>query len=58
MIETASPGAADKPPVTNTKEEGLESLIFDSMASFGWNAGRNENYNKEYAVDLTQLATF
>jgi len=58
MIETASPSSADKPPVTNTKEEGLESLIFNSMTSFGWIVGKNENYNKEYAVDLTQLAEF
>ena len=32
--------SVDKPPVTNTKEEGLESLIFNSMVSFGWIAGK------------------
>lgn len=58
MIETASPTATDKPPVTNIKEEGLESLIFNAMTSFGWIAGKNEDYDKEYAVDLTHLAAF
>lgn len=58
LIETARPTSADKPPVTNTKEEGLESLIFNSMTSFGWLAGKNTDYDREYAVDLTQLAAF
>ena len=58
LIETARPTPANKPPVTNTKEEGLESLIFSSMTSFGWIAGKNTGYDREYAVDLTQLAAF
>ena len=58
LIETARPTSVDKPPVTNTKEEGLESLIFTSMTSFGWLAGKNTDYDREYAVDLTQLAAF
>src|SRR5205085_7295528 len=49
---------AERPPVTNVKEEGLESLIFNSMTSFGWLAGQNTDYDREYAVDLTQLAAF
>lgn len=58
LIETARPTPADRPPVTNTKEEGLESLIFDSMTSFGWVAGSNRDYDREYAVDVPQLAAF
>jgi type I restriction enzyme R subunit len=58
MIETARPTLVTRPPVTNVKEEGLESLIFDSMTSFKWIAGKNTDYDREYAVDLTQLAAF
>jgi type I restriction enzyme R subunit len=58
LIETARPTSTDKPPVTNTKEEGLESLIFNAMTNFGWIAGKNSDYDREYAVDLTQLANF
>ncbi len=57
-IETARPASPDKPPVTNVKEEGLESLIVNAMTSFGWVAGTNADYEREYAVDLAQLATF
>jgi type I restriction enzyme R subunit len=58
LIETARPTPPDKLPVTNIKEEGLESLIFNSMTSFGWIAGKKTDYDREYAVDLTQLAAF
>jgi len=58
MIESARTTPANRPPVTNVKEEGLESLIFDSMTSFGWIAGKNTDYDREYAVDLKQLAAF
>jgi len=58
LIETARPTPADKPPVTNIKEEGLESLIVRAMTAFDWIAGRNADYEREYAVDLEQLATF
>ncbi|HRQ89807.1 MAG TPA: hypothetical protein PLA50_13490, partial [Bacteroidia bacterium] len=58
LIETARPSPADKPPVTNVKEAGLESLIVDSMTAFGWIAGTNADYDREYAVDLKQLAEF
>jgi type I restriction enzyme R subunit len=58
LIETAPPTPADKPPVTNVKEEGLESLIFSSMTNFGWIAGKNTDYDREYAVDLSLLTAF
>jgi type I restriction enzyme R subunit len=58
MVETARPTPAEMPPVTNVKEEGLESLIVAAMAGFGWFIGKNETYDREYAVDLDQLAAF
>ncbi len=58
LIETARPTPADRPPVTNVKEEGLESLIFDSMSAFGWIEGENTDYDREFALDLKQLASF
>ena len=58
LIETARPTSPDKPPVTNVKEEGLESLIFNSMTTFGWIGGKSGDYDREYAVDIEQLATF
>jgi type I restriction enzyme R subunit len=54
LIETARPTPAEKPPVTNVKEEGLESLIFDAMTAFGWIEGVNKDYNREFAVDVEQ----
>ena len=58
LIETARTTSAERPPVTNVKEEGLESLIFNSMTSFGWIGGKSGDYDREYAVDLEQLAAF
>ena len=58
LIETARPTSVDKPPVTNIKEEGLESLIVNAMTTFSWIPGANNDYNREYAVDLNQLTTF
>ncbi len=58
LIETARPTPANTPAVTNTKEKGLEDLIFTSMTNFGWVAGQNSDYNREYALDLAQLASF
>lgn len=58
MVETARPTPAERPPVTNVKEEGLESLIFGAMTNFGWLAGKNTDYDREYAVDIPQLAIF
>jgi type I restriction enzyme R subunit len=57
-IETARPTPADRPPVTNVKESGLETLIFESMTSFGWIPGKSTEFNREYAVDVTQLSSF
>jgi type I restriction enzyme R subunit len=58
IIETARPTPADRPAVTNVKEEGLESLIVAAMTNFGWIAGADTDYDKEYAVDLKQLTAF
>jgi type I restriction enzyme, R subunit len=58
LIETARPTPADRPPVTNVKEEGLESLIVGAMTAFGWIAGTSADYDREYAVDLNQLTAF
>jgi type I restriction enzyme R subunit len=58
LVETARPASADKPPVTNVKEEGLESLIVNAMTAFGWIAGTNADYEREYAIDLKQLTAF
>jgi type I restriction enzyme, R subunit len=58
LVESARPTPPDKPPVTNTKEEGLESLIFNAMTSFGWLAGDPIHYDREYAIDEPQLVAF
>ncbi len=58
LIESARPTSVERPPVTNVKEEGLESLIVAAMTSFGWIAGTNEDYDRECAVDLKQLTAF
>jgi type I restriction enzyme R subunit len=45
---------------TDTSEKGLETLIVDHMTSEdgGWLAGNPNDYEREYAVDLVQLAAF
>jgi type I restriction enzyme R subunit len=58
LVETARPSRAESPPVTSVKEEGLESLIVNAMTNFGWIAGTNSDYDREYAVDLKQLTEF
>lgn len=58
LIETARPSSPDQPAVTNVKEEGLETLIVSAMTNFGWLPGIPTDYNREYAVDLKQLAAF
>lgn len=46
-------------PFTNTKEEGLESLIANWLVEYnGYEQGMNEDYNKEYAIDETRLFRF
>ena len=45
--------------VTNTKESGLEDLIVNYLIQHnGYEEGRNEDYNKEYAIDETRLFRF
>ena len=44
---------------TNTKESGLESLIFNWLVEHnGYEEGKNADYNKEYAIDETRLFRF
>ena len=44
---------------TNTKEEGLESLIVDWLVQKnGYEQGTNTDYNKEYVFDETRLFRF
>jgi type I restriction enzyme R subunit len=43
---------------TDTSEKGLESLIVADMTAAGWLAGSPGDYEREYAVDLKQLAAF
>jgi type I restriction enzyme R subunit len=43
---------------TDTSEKGLESLIVADMTAAGWIPGADENYNREYAVDLVRLHAF
>ena len=46
-------------PFTNTKENGLESLIVKCLVEQnGYEEGTNADYNKEYAVDETRLFRF
>ena len=43
---------------TETSEKGLESLVVADMTTAGWIAGDPKQYDREYAVDLAQLAVF
>lgn len=44
---------------TNTKESGLETLIVDYLINNnGYEQGKNEDYNRDYAVDETRLIRF
>lgn len=43
---------------TDTSEKGLEALIVRDMTASGWIAGKPEDYDREYAVDLAQLRVF
>ena len=46
-------------PFTNTKEDGLESLIVKWLVEqSGYEQGTNKDYNKEYAMDETRLFRF
>jgi type I restriction enzyme, R subunit len=44
---------------TDTSEKGLEGLIVGHMtADGGWLAGKAQNYDRSYAIDLIQLSAF
>jgi len=44
---------------TDTSEKGLESLIVDSLVTkAGYVPGRNEDFDRDHALDLTQLTAF
>jgi len=43
---------------SDTTEKGLESLITSGLAQRGWREGSPSDYDREYAVDLAQLAAF
>ena len=43
---------------TDTSKYGLESLIVKHMTSTGWNASAPSDYDRAYAVDLTQFCEF
>ncbi|MCL4554797.1 MAG: type I restriction endonuclease, partial [Actinobacteria bacterium] len=43
---------------TDTTEKGLESLIVAGMTAAGWLPGDSTAYDREYCVDLAQLAAF
>ncbi|WP_420595120.1 type I restriction endonuclease subunit R [Deinococcus sp.] len=45
-------------PTTDTSEQGLESLIVASLTANGWRPGSPHDYEREYAVDLTQITAF
>lgn len=45
--------------VTNTKENGFETLIVDYLVkSNGYEQGENKDYNRDYAIDETRLFRF
>ena len=43
---------------TDTSERGLEDIIFAAMTGAGWIPGSSDDYDREYCVDLAQLAAF
>ena len=46
-------------PTTDTSEQGLESLIVDSLVhEAGYEQGRPEDYDRDHAVDLAKLVAF
>lgn len=46
-------------PTTDTSEKGLEALIVESLVTTaGYAQGKPENYDRDHAVDLSQLQTF
>ena len=43
---------------TDTSEKGLEALIEAGMLARGWIPSVPKDYDREYCVDLAQLAAF
>jgi type I restriction enzyme, R subunit len=44
---------------TDTSEKGLEDLIFNYLIQqSGYEAGNNEDFDREHALDLTKLLNF
>ena len=43
---------------TDTSERGLEDIIFAAMTGAGWIPGSSGDYDREFCVDLAQLAAF
>jgi type I restriction enzyme R subunit len=56
-LEAASPRESGG-GLVDTTEKGLESLIVSSMTNFGWLGGDPKDYDRDYALDLTQLTAF
>jgi len=57
-VEAASPEQPVSGLTTDTSEKGLETTIFNGMTGFGWIAGDPVNFDRDYALDSTQLSTF
>jgi len=57
-LEATGVTQPDKHGHTDTSEKGLESLIFSQMTAFGWLPGDPKQYDRDYAVDLSQLTEF
>jgi type I restriction enzyme R subunit len=43
---------------TDTSEKGLETIIVGELVRSGWVEGKADNYDREFAVDLSELSTF
>ncbi|MFH1951699.1 MAG: type I restriction endonuclease [Pseudomonadota bacterium] len=57
-IEAASPEQPVSGLITDTSEKGLETAIFNGMTGFGWIPGDPVDFDRDYALDSTQLITF
>jgi type I restriction enzyme R subunit len=43
---------------TDTSEKGLETIIVGELVRSGWVEGKADNYDRDFAVDLSELSTF
>lgn len=57
-VEAASPQQTVSLSRTDVTEKGLETFIVSNMVAFEWIAGNPKDFDRDYAVDLAQLATF